>query len=126
VLKYFSAGHSGSPKQRFLQVDDSMSHVYWGDPPKPGKPFERKSDRSFAVADIIAVREGVDEDKEKKGNNGTHNLRRSIKNQDGLKLCFSIYLPGRTFDIQCLEEKQYDILYRNFHLISLSNMVKRK
>eukprot|EP01036_Dinobryon_divergens_P033296 gene33296-43051_t len=43
---------------------------------------------------------------------GTATLRRHVKQED-LSLCFSLILPTRSFDIQCLEAADFDFLFYN-------------
>lgn len=43
---------------------------------------------------------------------GTAILRRNCKPED-LSLCFSLILPTRTFDIQCLDVADFDLLFYN-------------
>jgi len=43
---------------------------------------------------------------------GTATLRRNCKPED-LSLCFSLILPSRTFDIQCLDVADFDLLFYN-------------
>lgn len=102
-------------------------------------PHESKS---ISLADVIRVRKGTDVDTEVADGNvvessssnsmmrrmskassptgpangkpllGTATLRRSCKPQE-LELCFSLILPNRSFDIQCFNQSDYNLLFNN-------------
>lgn len=54
---------------------------------------------------------------------GTATLRRNVKQED-LSLCFSLILPTRTFDIQCLNVEDFDFLFYNIK--ELCSALRRK
>jgi hypothetical protein len=56
------------------------------------------------------------------GKKGTAILRRNVKQTDmkTLSLCFSLIMPTRTFDIQCVSVEDFDVLYNNLCAFLLS------
>ena len=106
------AGASGSGKQSTYTNDDSVSvadseSVYNDNQSvtgsaAPGQRAGKKRSSLFFSA-------GSPGDKTF---TGTATLRRHVKQED-LSLCFSLILPNRSFDIQCLDTADFDFLFYN-------------
>jgi hypothetical protein len=109
-------GRQSQPKRRMIRVDPNVTRLFWCKPPTSGKlpPTGAKSVyKSLALSEICEVRKGTDDDltpNVKTKLRGTATLRRTCRPSDFNK-CISIYLPTRTFDIQCLSEQDFTRLY---------------
>ena len=135
-------GRHGKPKRRVLRCDSSVKRIYWDDVSTHNTNSNNGSEstnldlppeaKSILLAEAIEVRSGAQEDgdgvigvatAQNVGNNnnsnennikyGTKILRRDKLSVEDMHRSFSIILPDRTFDIQCLTSTDFHFLFNN-------------
>ncbi len=109
-LIFFLIGRSGKPKKKVIYCDNILSKIYWSETPNETNLTNM---RFIDLTQIIELRHGNEMDPESKKLTGTSILRRNCSKAD-LNTCFSFILPDRSFDIQCCNQNDFNLLYVNF------------
>ena len=110
VIKH---GRHGRPHARVLRCNDAVTRIYWSDPKSTHQGSLPPEDKSLRLREVLDVRRGIDPDPTAKGKIGTSILRKH-STKEMLTLSFSLILLSRTFDIQCMNETEFNFLYGNF------------
>lgn len=104
VLKH---GRSGRPKMRLLKSNGNITRLHWSDNLE-SQDLSAES-KSVNLYDVSEVRYGTDPDPTNPSLCGTATLRKHCSPED-LETSFSLILPDRTFDIQCMNKYDCDVL----------------
>jgi hypothetical protein len=103
-------GRQGRPHTRLLRCNDAVTRLYWCE-----TGSEKLDDnRCLHLRDVLEVRKGTDADPSAVGLTGTSVLRRHCS-AENLRLSFSLIMISRTFDIQCMNEAECNLLYGNLY-----------
>jgi hypothetical protein len=108
-----SSGRQGRPHTRLLRCNDGVTRIYWCETKDLSATDRLDDKRSLHLREVIDVRRGIDPDPSTPGLTGTAVLRRNCT-PENLKLSFSLILTTRTFDIQCMNDSEYNFLFGNF------------
>ena len=106
-------GRQGRPHARVLRCNDAVTRIYWSDPKKTQEGTLPTEDKSLRLREVLDVRRGIDPDPNANGKVGTAVIRKHCT-KETLSLSFSLILSSRTFDIQCMNETEFNFLYGNF------------
>lgn len=120
----FFIGRKGSPKERLLLTNGTVTRLYWSNEVKSNVlPDETKS---VALREVLEIRRGSDPDPDKPGLIGTDVLRKAGLKPYELDNSFSLVLRDRTLDIQCKNNDDYLLLFSNLQrqIVSLKNASK--
>lgn len=110
VIKH---GRQGRPHARVLRCNDAVTRIYWSDPKIIHQGSLPPEDKSLRLREVLDVRRGTDPDPNARGKVGTSILRKNCT-KETLPLTFSLILSSRSFDIQCMNETEFNFLYGNF------------
>jgi hypothetical protein len=113
-----SEGRSGAPKRRLLYCNPEVTELYWSDRIEDGPVFPPKKNRTIVLGKVAELRKGTETDPENIPKLGTRTLRRKCRAED-MHLCFSLVLNKRTFDIQCNDRAELELIFGNLsqHLV---------
>lgn len=115
VIKH---GREGRPHRRLIQCNQDVTRIFWQEEPlnKTGVPGLPDLSKSILLSEVKGIRRATDvESTTTKGQQllGTAIFRKSRLAAAELALSFSLLLPDRSFDLQCLRKEDFDILYVN-------------
>ena len=96
-----------------LRCNEAVTRIYWSDPKDTQQGQLPSDDKSLHLREVLTVRKGTEPDPTAKGKTGTAVLRKHCT-KETIELSFSLINPSRTFDIQCMNETEFNFLYGNF------------